>query len=473
VGSSLRALRSAEFIQEESLYPVAEYRFWHPLTQEVAYGSLLGERRSRIHAAVAGAIAELEPERADERAALLAQHWEAAGRALEAAQWNARAALQAALKDFGEAQRRWQSTVRLLADVPESDETLELGVTARQRLTRIAFRLGADPAESEALADEARVLAERRGDPVGLAMAIYAKGFLLFGLGRLDPAVDLLREALRLGEEIGSREIGTANTILAYSLSARGPLPLGLAHADKAVEVAQGDLELGADLFGASMVNYSLFHRAWLLARMGHLEDAARAADQAIAAGRERSEPDLIAFALPVHALIGFLSGDGEVAIGRAMEAVRFAGELGNPFHTVLAQEGLGAAYLAAGRGEDALPPLRDALALARDRHVGLFEESCLLAYLADAQLHVGDETAALQAAEDAVAVAQAQAARVHECQALVTRARMLRSVVGPDAGKAIAADLAAADAAIEEVGAYAWAPFADEERVRLARLES
>jgi tetratricopeptide (TPR) repeat protein len=221
------------------------------------------------------------------------------------------------------------------------------------------------------------------------------------------------------------------------------------------------------------MVNYSLFHRAWILARMGRLADATRAADQGIAAGRERSEPDLVAFSLPVHALVGFLSGDGEAAIGRAMEAVRFAGELGNPFHTVLAHEGLGAAYLAAGRGEDALPPLRDALALARDRHVGLFEESSLLAYLADAHLHLGDETAAIQAAEDAVAVARAQAARVHECQALVTRARVLRSVVGPDAQKAIAADLAAADTAIEEVGAHAWAPFAAEEHIRLARLTS
>jgi predicted ATPase len=96
LGSSLRGLCSAEFIQEEALYPVAEYRFWHPLTQEVAYGSLLGERRARIHAAVAGAISSLEPERADERAALLAQHWEAAGDALEAARWNARAALRSA-----------------------------------------------------------------------------------------------------------------------------------------------------------------------------------------------------------------------------------------------------------------------------------------------------------------------------------------------------------------------------------------
>ena len=68
------------------------YAFKHPLTQEVAYGSQLGERRAAVHAAVARAIAELYPERLDERAALLAQHWEAAGETLEAARWHARAA---------------------------------------------------------------------------------------------------------------------------------------------------------------------------------------------------------------------------------------------------------------------------------------------------------------------------------------------------------------------------------------------
>ncbi|MGH8992450.1 MAG: hypothetical protein ACRDZ7_13160, partial [Acidimicrobiia bacterium] len=223
--------------------------------------------------------------------------------------------------------------MRLLAGVPESDETLDLGGTARARLARIAFRLGAQPGEAEAMADEARALAERRGDPVGLAMAVYAKGFLLFGLGRLDEAVTLLSEAIRLGDEIGNREIGIARTILAFVLTVRGPLPLGLTHIDEMLELAGGDTDLGSVLFGAGLVHYSHFHRAWLLARMGRLDDATRAADRAVAIGRERSEPDPVAFALPVHSLVAFLAGRGEGAVGRAMEAVGLADELGSPFH--------------------------------------------------------------------------------------------------------------------------------------------
>ena len=77
--------------------PEAEYAFKHPLTQEVAYASQLGERRARVHAAVARAIEARDSDKLDERAALLAHHWEGAGEAHQAAHWHRRAAEWAGL----------------------------------------------------------------------------------------------------------------------------------------------------------------------------------------------------------------------------------------------------------------------------------------------------------------------------------------------------------------------------------------
>ena len=96
---ALRALIAAEFLYEQELYPEAVYAFKHPLTQEVAYRSQLGERRAAVHRRVAEALEELYPDKLDERAALLAQHWEAAGEALAAARWHA------ARRGLGGAQR--------------------------------------------------------------------------------------------------------------------------------------------------------------------------------------------------------------------------------------------------------------------------------------------------------------------------------------------------------------------------------
>src|SRR5207253_4423655 len=53
--AALAALHRAEFVHEQALYPVVEYAFKHPLTQEVALGSQLKERRRQVHAAVARA----------------------------------------------------------------------------------------------------------------------------------------------------------------------------------------------------------------------------------------------------------------------------------------------------------------------------------------------------------------------------------------------------------------------------------
>ena len=51
-----------------------EYTFKHALTQEVAYGSLLRERRRALHAGIVEAIERLSPDRLAEQVERLAYH---------------------------------------------------------------------------------------------------------------------------------------------------------------------------------------------------------------------------------------------------------------------------------------------------------------------------------------------------------------------------------------------------------------
>ena len=139
---ALRNLVAGEFVFEQELYPEAVYAFKHPLTQEVAYGSQLGERRSAVHAAVARAIAEEHPERLDEWAALLAQHWESAGETLEAARWNARAGAWTGTKDPTASLRHWRKVRELTDSLPDSEETAALGLSARILSLSYGWRLG-------------------------------------------------------------------------------------------------------------------------------------------------------------------------------------------------------------------------------------------------------------------------------------------------------------------------------------------
>src|SRR5262249_5127609 len=59
----LAHLQAAEFLYETRLFPEPEYTFKHALTHEVAYGSLLLERRRVLHARIVEALEALAPNR--------------------------------------------------------------------------------------------------------------------------------------------------------------------------------------------------------------------------------------------------------------------------------------------------------------------------------------------------------------------------------------------------------------------------
>ena len=72
--SGLAHLQAAEFLYETRLFPEREYTFKHALTHEVAYGSLLLERRRVLHARIVEALEALAGDRLAEQVERLAHH---------------------------------------------------------------------------------------------------------------------------------------------------------------------------------------------------------------------------------------------------------------------------------------------------------------------------------------------------------------------------------------------------------------
>ena len=70
----LAHLQAAEFLYETRLFPDQAYTFKHALTHEVAYGSLLQERRRVLHARIVEALEALAPDRLTEQVERLAHH---------------------------------------------------------------------------------------------------------------------------------------------------------------------------------------------------------------------------------------------------------------------------------------------------------------------------------------------------------------------------------------------------------------
>ena len=72
--SGLGRLQAAEFLYETALFPDLEYTFKHALTQEVAYGGLLQERRRELHARIVRSFESLYPGRGGEQTSWLILH---------------------------------------------------------------------------------------------------------------------------------------------------------------------------------------------------------------------------------------------------------------------------------------------------------------------------------------------------------------------------------------------------------------
>ena len=462
---AMRALCGAELLQETIGGPVGEYRFWHPLTQEVAYDSLLAGRRAQLHTAVAETLAKDE-QRAGERAGVIAWHWERAGRPVEAARWNFEAGKWALRSDLGEAQRRWRAAIDLLDGVPETDESLYVGSWARNKLCQFGARTGIAPEEAERLYTEARVRAERLGDPKLLALVVAVSGSNKFCTGDLRGGLDRYLEGAQIAEQTGDRDLQAACWHApALPLVHLGPLAEGLAWIERHLAVCADDPDRGVEHAGYSPLTSTVDSRARYLLLAGRLPEAARDIDRALALGRLRAEPDPLCWALTLAGRLAWLSGEGD-GLAAAAEAVRIGEETGNIVGLVLGLQSVALSELAAGRPSLAVAACERALREVRDHRTGLFEEGSVLAHLARARLAAGDPAGAVDAAIDAVTVAVRQQARVVECLALLIRAQTLRAIDG-DVDD-ICADLDAAIALVSETGAVTYEPFIREEFARI-----
>ena len=162
----LNDLQVGEFIYEQPAAGDTEYIFKHALTQEVAYKSVLIERRRQLHERTAAALESLYARSIEEHLAELAHHYGRSANPGKAVEYLTRAGQQALSRSaFTEAQALLQQGlewIKKLAESPERDvRELELARTLAQVLM---VTRGFSAPETRAAAERARELAEKGGN---------------------------------------------------------------------------------------------------------------------------------------------------------------------------------------------------------------------------------------------------------------------------------------------------------------------
>ena len=219
----LAHLQAAEFLYETRLFPDHAYTFKHALTHEVAYGSLLQERRRGVHARIVEALERLSPDRLTEQVERLAHH------ALRGEVWNkalaycqqagekalARSAYREAVGDF-------EHALSALGHLPEQRDTLEQAIDLRLTL-RTALRPLGEFGRMEACLREAETLAEALDDTRRLGqISIFLSNNFYF-MNAYDKAIAAGQRSLTLAT--ASRDVvqqALANLRLGLAYAAQG-----------------------------------------------------------------------------------------------------------------------------------------------------------------------------------------------------------------------------------------------------------
>ena len=148
----------------------AEYAFRHPLIRAVAYESQLKSDRADVHRQLAATIESGSPESADQNAALIAEHLQAAGDNRAAYGWHMRAGAWSTHRDIGAANLSWERARQIADALPDDDaDRTAMRIAPRTMLCGTGWRVNVNIASHF---DELRELCALAGDKVSLAIGM-------------------------------------------------------------------------------------------------------------------------------------------------------------------------------------------------------------------------------------------------------------------------------------------------------------
>jgi class 3 adenylate cyclase len=268
----LKDLVGGEFIDQTTSTGQPEYVFHHPLIRTVAYEAQLKSDRAELHQRLAAVIEVRSPASADENAALIAEHLEAAGDLHAAYGWQMRAATWATNRDIAAARLSWERARNIADALPADDPNrAAMRITPRTMLCGIAFRVQLNVAGAPF--DELRQLCTAAADKASLAIAMAGLVMDHVYRDRLREASQLASDAMALIESIGDPTLTVGLSFApTYAKVESAEWSDALQWSQRVIDLADGDPAKGNFLFGSplaiahtnrAMARYCLGRPGW------------------------------------------------------------------------------------------------------------------------------------------------------------------------------------------------------------------
>ena len=404
-------LQLGEFVYEQPSIVDVEYTFKHALTQEVAYNSVLLERRKQLHEHVGHAIETIYTTSLDDHLAELAHHFSRSGNQEKAVEYlhlagtqaMARGALPQAIRDF-------ERALVLLKAFPSGAErdALELQTLGPLGTAYIAARGYAAP-EVGPVFVHARELCERIGQPPQLFAVVWGNFAWRVVRGEMGLSMELAREAIGLAERFEDPGIWMeALFLLGVTLFYRGDFVGALAQYEKALS-RYDDRErtrLWASRVGEDAGITHRCYRALALWQLGYPEQAVRVSQETLKLARSIDHPFSLAYAQHHTSWLYHQLGLPAETKAASEEGIQTAAEQGFAMFHATGTLYKAAGVLLEGRPNEALPLLTRGLEAYRATGAGL-ALPYYLSILGDACIQAGRSDDARDALDEGLAIAE------------------------------------------------------------------
>jgi predicted ATPase len=297
---TLAELRAAEFIYEQPARGDTEYVFKHALTQEVAYNSLLIERRKQLHELAGKALEAIFAGQLDDHLTQLAHHYSYSDNLDKAVEYLGRAGQQALQRAaHGDAIGSLTAALELLQSFPDGPERIrrELPLQLAIGPAFIALKGWGAPEMERAFA-RARELCRRLGDPPELFPALIGLASTHMVRGEMRAAKEMGKPLLQLAEKARDpRQLVWANSQIAMVSFHRGDLLLAREHSKAAIALYDRERDAPHRYMGLDVGVVDLSYGGWILWHLGYPDQALAANQRARELANSLSHPDSIAFA--------------------------------------------------------------------------------------------------------------------------------------------------------------------------------
>jgi len=428
VRRGLTHLQAAEFLYETSLFPDIEYTFKHALTHEVAFGSMLQDRRRTLHARIVEAIEALYSDRVAEQVDRLAHHafqgeaWEKALPYLQQA--GVRAQVRSANR---EAIRYFEQALTALGHLPDTRETLERAIDLRFDLKTSLFPLG----EFERIFGylrEAEGLARRVDDQRRLGQMSVHMCHTLREAGHPTEALPFGQNAQAIAESLRDIPLQvTGNLYLGTVCLWTGDYRQAEDLLLKALQLLEGDRSrerFGLTGFPAVLVRA---YSAWVFADLGEFEEGIAQGQEALRLAEALDHSYSLAFAYWTLAYLHITKGELSHAVGLLERGVALSREWNLTSILVMNTGSLGYAYALSGRTAEGIPLLEQARSASETMGFGGYQPLFLI-HLGEAYVLAGRLEDALDVAGRVLTLARERGQRPYEARAL----RLLGEVTAP-----------------------------------------